>query len=82
MWSDMGSAQDLYCYDANANVAGITDEQKGVSSRSMGYDGLDRLTATNGIWGTGSFGYDALDNRRSSTVGGARPSCRSTVPTG
>jgi RHS repeat-associated protein len=32
-------------------------------------NGLDRLTAANGIWGSGSFGYDALDNLRTSVVG-------------
>jgi RHS repeat-associated protein len=70
VWRDAGVVQDAYGYDANANVTAITDQQEGISSRSMGYDGLDRLTAANGIWGAGSFGYDALDNLRSSTVGG------------
>jgi RHS repeat-associated protein len=37
--------------------------------RSMGYDGLDRLTTANGLWGAGSYSYDALDNLRASTVG-------------
>jgi YD repeat-containing protein len=69
-----GIAQDLYNYDQNGNVLGITDQQEGVASRSMGYDGLDRLTAANGIWGNGTFGYDPLDNLRTSTVG-----ARSTV---
>jgi RHS repeat-associated protein len=69
-WRDAGVVQDAYGYDANANVTAITDQQEGISSRSMGYDGLDRLTAANGIWGAGSFGYDALDNLRLSTVGG------------
>jgi RHS repeat-associated protein len=68
-WRDAGVVQDFYSYDANANVTGIADQQEGVSSRSMGYDGLDRLTAANGVWGAGSFGYDALDNLRASTVG-------------
>jgi hypothetical protein len=49
-WCDAGVVQDLYGYDANANVVSITDQQEGLSSRSMGYDGLDRLTAANGIW--------------------------------
>ena len=69
LWRDAGMVQDLYAYDANANVTAITDQQEGVSSRAMGYDGLDRLTAANGNWGAGSFGYDALDNLRTSTVG-------------
>ena len=74
LWRDAGAVgvvQDRYVYDPNGNVASITDEQEGVSSRAMGYDGLDRLTQANsaGVWGTGSFGYDTLDNLRSSTMG-------------
>jgi RHS repeat-associated protein len=69
VWRDAGVVQDAYAYDAAANVTAITDQQEGLSSRSMGYDGLDRLVAANGIWGSGSFGYDALDNLRSSVVG-------------
>ena len=67
---DIGVTADRYSYDANGNVAGILDQQEGVSSRSMSYDALDRLTAANGSWGGGVFSYDALDNLRSSTVGG------------
>jgi RHS repeat-associated protein len=70
LWRDAGVVQDLYGYDANANVALITDQQEGISSRSMGYDGLDRLTSASGIWGSGTYGYDTLDNLRTSTVGG------------
>jgi RHS repeat-associated protein len=69
-WRDAGVVQDLYSYDANANVTAITDQQEGVSSRTMGYDGLDRLTSANGVWGAAGYGYDPLDNLRSSTVGG------------
>jgi RHS repeat-associated protein len=69
LWRDAGVVQDLYAFDANGNVSAITDQQEGLSSRSLGYDGLDRLTAASGIWGAGSFGYDALDNLRTSTVG-------------
>ncbi|MFO1327129.1 MAG: RHS repeat-associated core domain-containing protein [Rubrivivax sp.] len=68
-WRHAGVVQDLYAYDANGNVASITDEQEGRSTRSMGYDGLDRLTAANGIWGAASYGYDAKDNLVSSSVG-------------
>jgi hypothetical protein len=31
--------------------------------------GLDRLRTAQGRWGAGTFGYDALDNLRSTTVG-------------
>ena len=71
VWRDAGVMQDVYTYDANGNVSSITDQQEGgATSRSMGYDGLDRLTAANGIWGAGGFNYDGLDNLRGSTVGG------------
>lgn len=69
-WRDAGVVQDEYSFDANGNVTGIADQQEGVSSRTMGYDGLDRLTAANGVWGAAGYGYDPLDNLRASTVGG------------
>ena len=73
---DAGVMQDQYSYDANGNVASITDQQEGITSRGLGYDGLDRLTTANApsLWGSGSYSYDVLDNLRSSTLGG-----RSTV---
>ncbi len=64
-----GVVQDAYSYDANGNVTGITDQQQGLASRSMGYDALDRLSVANGLWGAGQFSYDALDNLRFSQVG-------------
>ena len=68
---DTGILRDLYNYDANANVVGIGDQQENLSSRSMSYDGLDRLTSANApnLWGMASYTYDALDNLRSSAVG-------------
>lgn len=71
-WVDQGAQtvlSDRYLYDANGNVTSITDGLGGANSRSMAYDGLDRLITTNGPWGSGSFGYDPLDNLRSSTLG-------------
>ena len=68
-WRYAGVVQDAYTFDANGNVASITDQQEGISTRSMGYDALDRLTTANGVWGVGQFSYDALDNLRTSVVG-------------
>lgn len=70
-WRDAAVMQDLYAYDANGNVGAITDQQEGVTTRTMGYDGLDRLTSTYapGVWGNATYGYDPLDNLRSSVVG-------------
>jgi RHS repeat-associated protein len=69
--SDAGVMNDSYAYDANGNTASITDNQQAISSRSMTYDGLDRLTTANGpnLWGNGTYTYDPLDNLRMSTLG-------------
>jgi RHS repeat-associated protein len=68
---DAGIVQDQYSYDANGNIGAIADQQEGVSSRSLGYDGLDRLTVANapGVWGAASYSYDILGNLRTSQVG-------------
>jgi RHS repeat-associated protein len=75
---DAGVLQDRYSYDADGNITAIDDLQEGIGSRSMGYDGLDRLTAANapGVWGGASYAYDQLNNLRASTVG-ARSSVHS-----
>ncbi|MES2153481.1 MAG: hypothetical protein V4508_27190 [Pseudomonadota bacterium] len=62
---------DQYSFDANANVAGIADLlAANTSSRTMGYDNLDRLTTVSApnMWGSATYGYDALDNLVSSTL--------------
>lgn len=56
-WQDSGVAYDRYRYDANGNVSFIDDWQLGLN-RSMGYDGLDRLTQANGAWGSASYAYE------------------------
>jgi RHS repeat-associated protein len=68
---DAGVMQDQYDYDANANITAIADKQESITTRGMGYDGLDRLIAANApaVWGSASYGYDALDNLRTSIVG-------------
>ena len=69
--SDVGAMNDIYTYDPNGNIVAITDNLQAISSRSMGYDGLDRLTVANGpsLWGNGTYTYDPLDNLRVSTLG-------------
>jgi len=74
---DTGVLQDAYSYDGNGNVTAIADRinagPEGAStSRTMGYDGLDRLTTANaaGLWGDASYAYDVLDNLRTSNIGG------------
>lgn len=73
-----GNPLDLaYAYDANANVVAITDYVgAGRQTRSMTYDGLDRLLTTRSAMFGGdnlaSFSYDVLDNLRTFKVGTIR----------
>lgn len=72
-----GSALDLaYSYDKNSNVASITDYVDGRQTRSMTYDGLDRLKTTTSIMFGGdnvsSYSYNALDDITTLRVGGNR----------
>ncbi|MBS0211588.1 MAG: RHS repeat-associated core domain-containing protein, partial [Proteobacteria bacterium] len=64
---------DTYTYDADGNVAAIADgTPANGNSRTMAYDGLDRLTQTNAPnqwWISATTTYDALDNIRSNQVG-------------
>jgi len=57
---------DGYDYDANGNVAAISDGATGRGQRGnriMNYDGLDRLTsAQSPMFGTATYSYDVLDN--------------------
>jgi len=59
-----------YTYDAHGNVASITDGTTGgQQSRTLTYDGLDRLIqATGPSFGTASYGYNVLDNLTSLKV--------------
>jgi len=64
-----------YAYDAVGNVSGITDNRNGRQTRSMAYDGLDRLTQTiSPMFGTASYAYNALDNLTSVGVTGGSSS--------
>ncbi|ALN79552.1 RHS Repeat family protein [Lysobacter antibioticus] len=72
---DAGNAaihDDNYDYDANGNVAAISDGLPGArGNRSMVYDGVDRLTAaTSTMFGTASYSYDVLDNLKTVSVTG------------
>ena len=63
-------------FDANGNVTAITDgTTAGRQTRSMGYDGLDRLTSTSSLmFGTAGYAYDTADNLAQVTVsGGSQP---------
>ena len=53
-----------YHLDSAGNVTGIDDLIDPLFSRSFAYDDLHRLTAANseGLWGNGSYTYDAMGN--------------------
>ncbi|MEJ7805154.1 MAG: RHS repeat-associated core domain-containing protein, partial [Telluria sp.] len=79
--SDAGIVLDEYAFDQNANVASIVDYQEGVNSRTMSYDGLDRLKQVDApwVWTNAYFGYDALDNLISSNFTGGPGIARAMV---
>lgn len=59
-------------YDANANVAAISDGLPGArGNRTMAYDGLDRLTGVSSpMFGDAQYQYNALDNLTAVHVAG------------
>jgi RHS repeat-associated protein len=71
-----GALSQQYVYDHNGNVASITDALDPARSKTMAYDGLDRLTSATstsfGGNGTHQFAYDPIDNLRSWTLGGVK----------
>ncbi len=63
-------------FDANGNVASVTDYTTyAKQSRTLGYDGLDRLTgASSPMFGTVAYSYDTADNlTRVWMDGGSQP---------
>lgn len=63
---------ESYDYDANGNLAAISDGLSGArSDRTMAYDGQDRLVRVDSpMFGTAAYAYDALDNLASVSIGG------------
>jgi RHS repeat-associated protein len=72
--NDVAVIDSTYAYDANGNVASITDSGNYLTRTrdQLTYDGLDRLTHAHGpnvAWLNADTAYDPLDNIRSNTVG-------------
>ncbi len=59
-----------YGYDAISNVQSITDSVDGSQSRTLGYDGIDRLIVANSPVGPGSISYDGRGNITSQSFPG------------
>lgn len=58
VWESLG-------YDFNGNIASLTDQASGAQrSRSMAYDGLNRLRSAtaSALWGTETYTYDAKND--------------------
>lgn len=71
-----GALDTTYEFDANGNVGRIVDHLDGARTRTMSYDGLDRLVQANsasfGGDGVFRYTYDAVDNLRSAKLGGVK----------
>jgi len=65
------SVLDLkYAYDSRGNMTSITNNLDTSKNQALAYDKLNRQTAFDGPWGTGSFTCDANGNRLTKTVAG------------
>ncbi len=59
-----------YTYDGTGNITGINDSVDNSFDRTLGYDGIGRLTSASGPWGSGSFAYDGVGNVTQKVLGG------------
>ncbi|EIL89209.1 RHS repeat domain-containing protein, partial [Rhodanobacter spathiphylli] len=59
-------------YDKNGNITTVADLADGPRNKAFSYDALNRLTSAqaDGLWGTESYTYDALNNIRTRISGG------------
>ncbi len=71
-----GALDNAYTYDGMGNVSGIQDILESRRTKTMAYDGLDRLVRAQsaGFGGDGiaMYSYDAVDNLRTAHLGGIR----------
>lgn len=67
-----GVSSLFYEYDGRSNPTSIRDRRDSTYNRTMDYDGLNRLTAAGGYWGSKSIDsikYDEVGNLRSKKLG-------------
>jgi hypothetical protein len=57
-----------YGYDGTGNLLSIADTADGSYNRTLGFDGINRITAASGPWGLGSIIYDGAGNLSSQTL--------------
>jgi YD repeat-containing protein len=60
-----------YTYDGIGNLVTISDNVDASFNRTLGYDGINRLTSVTGFWGEGSIAYDGGGNLTNQTLGQA-----------
>lgn len=58
-----------YSYDNNGNLSNIADTVVPAYNRALTFDGIDRLTGANGVWGTGTIAYNGQGNITSQLYG-------------
>ncbi|MGL5004961.1 MAG: Ig-like domain repeat protein, partial [Casimicrobium sp.] len=58
-----------YTYDDTGNLTEIEDSVDDSFDRTLGYDGIGRLTSATGPWGTGSFTYSGVGNLTQKVLG-------------
>lgn len=63
------SISSTYGYDGAGNMTSIVDAVDSTRNRTLGYDGIDRLTSASGPWGSGTIGYDGGGNITSQSLG-------------
>lgn len=72
----IGGMDGVYEYDPNGNLTRFVDQRDSARTRTMGYDGMERLILADSpsFAGDGTFRYtyDVLDNLRSATLGGRK----------
>jgi RHS repeat-associated protein len=58
-----------YTYTPRSQIASVNDQTVPNIDQAFTYDGIGRLTASTGPWGSGTFQYDGLGNIRQRAVG-------------
>jgi YD repeat-containing protein len=58
-----------YSYDGTGNITAVSDSVDNSLDRTLGYDGIGRLTSASGPWGSGSFTYDGVGNVTQKVLG-------------
>jgi RHS repeat-associated protein len=67
-----GEVQELnYQYDPGGNIVEIQDGVSPGRNQSFGYDGVNRLTSAQGLYGSRGYAYDQVGNRLTRTADGS-----------